>query len=747
MLHRLLVTGGLLCVPVACLAVQLEDGILCLRGHIVDESGANATGVAVSLTRENDSRQNSPISDANGNFVACGLAAVEYRMDVRKSGYEDAVAYATPAADNEPAVQITLTREKATAVAQNVQTEVGSIEGFLPRTDAHPSPQNSDQDHSAPLSIKDVSDPLFTQKQRMHGQAEATWGLDWHTEPNATLPNAKMPDPIPVSYKGVSVGGEAGKSTYFAAYEKFAVDPHSMLQKMAIEELRAGKVPFPHDANALSAEAFLARVDRQFNDHDSAYARFRHDELSIRRTRLNQEDAQSTSSKGLKIANQQIDVANTVAITPTISNETRVSVVMNDAQLPSGAAAQRVQSGLPTIRRNRVFEAASNVYRQTSGQNLRMGADFMANQMNLAFVESGLGRVSAGNSSLSQSDHAAELYIVSQHKLRPNLEATTGIRYDLQSMRGFKGDANNLAPQLGLAWAVTPKTVIRGGVSVYYDQIPLPALAGSSDPDAAANLQSSGRFVNRNGLSAGELGDFVLLAPTIQNSYAEAANLQVDQQLGAKTTLSAQTEYVHGVQLALPVLKAASVCASTGACNAGNTFSGQELGSGAVSSYAGTTIALTQQPVRWGSYKVSYTLAQSFGTGSDLNTSQIADFMRRASVTGNLHTSMTPGSSFWQQLSHGIVLTETMDYTTKSEFAGFQFFNIDARLTKTLAWGKNFRLDALAQTMNMFQRTSASYARSVAQLGPGASAVFAAYRRVASMQLPQGNQMGLRLIF
>jgi hypothetical protein len=159
------------------------------------------------------------------------------------------------------------------------------------------------------------------------------------------------------------------------------------------------------------------------------------------------------------------------------------------------------------------------------------------------------------------------------------------------------------------------------------------------------------------------------------------------------------------------------------------------------------TIALTQQPARWGSYKASYTLAQASGTGSDQNTSQITDSMRRASFTGNLHSATGPASDFWQAFSHGLALNETLDYTTKSEFAGLGFINIDARLTKTLAWGKTFRLDALAETVNMFQRTSAAYARSLAEMGPGASSIFANYQRMAAMQLPQGNQMGLRLIF
>ena len=38
---------------------------------------------------------------------------------------------------------------------------------------------------------------------------------------------------------------------------------------------------------------------------------------------------------------------------------------------------------------------------------------------------------------------------------------------------GYKSDKNNFAPRLGVAWTVTPNTVVRAGYSVHYDQSPL----------------------------------------------------------------------------------------------------------------------------------------------------------------------------------------------------------------------------------------------------------------------------------
>jgi len=224
-------------------------------------------------------------------------------------------------------------------------------------------------------------------------------------------------------------------------------------------------------------------------------------------------------------------------------------------------------------------------------------------------------------------------------------------------------------------------------------------------------------------------------------------SVQVEQQIGARSSISAESQFIRGVQLALPVYRTASLCASTSACRAGNSFWGQEIGSGATSSYQGTSVAYTQEPVRWGSYKVSYTYAtaQSMGTGE--NNSFIGDEMRRASITGVLHTSLDPGTDLWQHLAHGFMLTGTGDYSSRNEFAGMDFFNFNARLAKTLAWGQSYRLQLMAETFNMLERTDAAFASSSARLGNNAAAIYDTYQRVASFQSPIGSQAGLRLEF
>ena len=62
------------------------------------------------------------------------------------------------------------------------------------------------------------------------------------------------------------------------------------------------------------------------------------------------------------------------------------------------------------------------------------------------------------------------LYVQDDWKFLKNLTVNLGLRWDYDSE--FKAK-QNIAPRVGFAWAVTPKTVIRGNAGVFYDQFRL----------------------------------------------------------------------------------------------------------------------------------------------------------------------------------------------------------------------------------------------------------------------------------
>ena len=62
------------------------------------------------------------------------------------------------------------------------------------------------------------------------------------------------------------------------------------------------------------------------------------------------------------------------------------------------------------------------------------------------------------------------LFAQDDWKIRNNLTINLGLRWDYDSEFG---DKKNFAPRLGVAWTVTPKTVVRANFGVYYDQFRL----------------------------------------------------------------------------------------------------------------------------------------------------------------------------------------------------------------------------------------------------------------------------------
>ena len=74
------------------------------------------------------------------------------------------------------------------------------------------------------------------------------------------------------------------------------------------------------------------------------------------------------------------------------------------------------------------------------------------------------------------------LYVQDDWKIRENLTVNLGLRWDNDSE--FEG-RKNFSPRLGVAWAITPKTVIRSHFGLFYDQFRLglvervPAFGGS----------------------------------------------------------------------------------------------------------------------------------------------------------------------------------------------------------------------------------------------------------------------------
>ena len=63
----------------------------------------------------------------------------------------------------------------------------------------------------------------------------------------------------------------------------------------------------------------------------------------------------------------------------------------------------------------------------------------------------------------------------------PSLTINAGLRYDLQFLETINTDTNNVSPRLGFAWtpSASRRTVVRGSAGLFFDRVPLRALANA----------------------------------------------------------------------------------------------------------------------------------------------------------------------------------------------------------------------------------------------------------------------------
>ncbi|HZS48253.1 MAG TPA: TonB-dependent receptor plug domain-containing protein [Blastocatellia bacterium] len=102
-------------------------------------------------------------------------------------------------------------------------------------------------------------------------------------------------------------------------------------------------------------------------------------------------------------------------------------------------------------------------------------------------------------------------FIQDRWLLKPNLSIDIGLRYEDQQI----ADELNAAPRAGFAWSPTKdeKTVIRGGIGVFYDKVPL-------------NIRSFGRYPGRFVTTFGPDGTTVLDFHHFRNILVDSAPIE-----------------------------------------------------------------------------------------------------------------------------------------------------------------------------------------------------------------------------
>ena len=542
-------------------------------------------------------------------------------------------------------------------------------------------------------------------------------------------------------------------------------------------------------ANPVSSTNVLGKVDHQAGSRDQLSVKYSLYTVTADNARGAGGLSAPSASSGLDNTDQAISVSNLITVSSRTVNETRAQFSRGDllaaptdpagpAVAINGVAAFGTLSSSPTSRVNSLLQIVDNLSHQAGSHALRAGIDLLFNDDTIVFPRSRQGAYTFsslanflagtynnagftqtfGETQVSQSNPNVGLYAQDEWKVRSNLTINAGIRYDLQFLETIDTDMNNVGPRAGFAWSPrgSQRTLVRGSAGLFYDRVPLRALANAilsagNTTDVASLRQNS---ISLSPAQAGApvfpailaaavpsvtLPNLTTMDRDMKNAYSRQASIELEQQIGARATVSAGYQHSRGRHLIISVNQNVPSCAATGTnngCRPNPSYANNsQYSPKAESSYDGLHLSFLQRPVRWGHYRVSYTLSKGMSNvGAFFFSSPIDPFdlskdwgrsdddaRHRLVVNGAVEIKKIQVSGTLQRYS-ALPLNITSGVTTVQGTAGRpvvngefiprnsgigpDFLNLNLRVSRTFQVSDGVRIQGLVEAFNVTDRVN-----------------------------------------
>lgn len=670
--------------------------------------------------------------------------------------------------------------------------------------------------------------------------------------------NALSGTKLPMSQQqyGVSLGGPVtrDRTFFFVNAERRRLDQTGLTTissaNLAAVRTRLSTVGYPgaevatglYD-NPVETANVLAKVDHQFNGRDHLSVRYSLYDVSSSNARGAGALNAPSASAGLDNLDQTLALGNTLTLSSRTVLETRAQRAHGHLEaLPSdpvgpavniaGVAAFGTLSGSPTGRLNTMYQVVNNLSHQAGAHALRVGADFLFNDDEITFPRSVKGAYTFsslanflsgvynnsgftqtfGDTVVAQTNPNIGLYAQDEWKAGARVTLNLGLRYDLQGLESIDTDTNNVSPRAGFAWSPfeSRRTVVRGSAGLFYDRVPLRALANAllsanNTTDLAQLRQVSvslspgqaGAPTFPNVLSAVvpsvTLVNLTTMDRQLQNAYSQQASVEVEQQLGDRNTVSAGYQFVRGRNLLMSVNQNVPSCVAAGTnngCRPNPSYANNsQYSSVGESDYHGLHVSFLQRPMTWGNYRVSYTYAKSMNNlGEFFFSSPIDPFdlskdwgrsdddqRHRLVLSGAVNSPMDAAHTPWERLTHGFQLSGLLQVYSAAPFnitsgvttvqgtagrpvvngefiprnagEGSTFLSLGARMGRTFRAGNRARLEAFVEGFNLTNHRNVVTRN--ANFGAGAYPTHpsATFGQVTALGEPRSVQFAVRARF
>lgn len=554
---------------------------------------------------------------------------------------------------------------------------------------------------------------------------------------NNALSGTKLP--LTQSQYGASLGGPLvrNRTFYFANFEQHILNQDGLISiaPANVDAINAtlADTGYPGPAiatgfysNPVHSLTFLGKVDHTFNQADSFSLRYSLYRVASENSRSTGGLNAVSAGSGLFNVDHTVAFSNLYAISPRTINETRGQFTNNDLAAPindlagpavsiAGVANFGTASGSPTARYNRQFEVVDNLSHQAGAHSIRVGADFLYNDLAITYPRSIRGSYSFaslanfqkgiystytqtfGDPFVSQTNPNVGFYVQDVWHVRPNLTLNAGLRYDLQFLDTIATDTGNFSPRLGVVWSVSPRTVVRASAGIFYDRVPLRPLANallsSRNTTGLTTVQQqtvslafgqSGAPVFPNILPtvpANVLISLTTMYRNLQNAYAEQAGFEVERQLTKSATINVNYQHLRGAHLILSINQNVPSCNAAidpaNLCRPNSAYqNNSQYSSAADSRYDALNVTFIQRPARWGAFRAAYTFSKGlddvgeFFFSSPINAFDVHqdwgrsddDQRHRVVVDGYIQSSTAVARTLWEHIYRGFQLGGTLQY-------------------------------------------------------------------------------------
>ena len=554
--------------------------------------------------------------------------------------------------------------------------------------------------------------------------------------------------------------------------------------------------------NPVDSTNVLAKVDHALSGIDQSSVRYSLYKVTSENSRGAGALSAPSASAGLDNIDQAVAFSNTLSLSTRTVNETRAQFAYGNLEaLPTdpigpavniqGVASFGTLSGSPTGRVNRMFKVVDNLSHQAGAHALRVGVDFLHNDVSITFPRAIRGAYTFsslasflsgtynnagfaqtfGATVVSQTNANVGVYAQNEWKVSPSLTVNAGLRYDLQFLKTISTDTNNVSPRVGFSWSPSEsrRTVVRGSAGLFYDRVPLRALANAilsaGNTTDLANLQQNSvslpptqagapKFPNILGaaLPSVTLTNFTTMNRNMQNAYSRQGSMEVEHQLAGRSTVSIGYQYLRGVNLIISVNQNVPSCVAAGTnngCRPNPSYANNsQYSPAASSSYHGMHLSFLHRPARWGYYRISCTFSKAmanvgeFFFSSPIDPFDLSkdwgrsddDLRRRLVLNGAINSPMGPARTAWERISHGFQVSSLLQYysalplnitsgiTTvqgtagrpvvngafieRNASVGPDFFSWSLRLSRSFNVGERVRVEGLAEVFNITSRVN-----------------------------------------